>query len=202
MRESIKALSALTLLAGAFLHSGAEAAFFSYPRPLGGQVQQLKLDGPALAPMAHARFCLRYPEDCQVRRMAFRPKKVTLTPKLWAELTKINTEINRSIIPEHQYENVAAEKWLISPARGDCNDYAVTKRHELLARGWPSRTLLLAEVVVASGEHHLVLVVRTSEAVVPGTLSMGQDAIATQPAVLGDAGQGHGLTVTRAGSSG
>jgi len=51
--------------------------------------------------------------------------------------------------------------WLINPARGDCNDYAVTKRHELLSRGWPSRVLLLSEVVTSWGKHHLVLVVRT-----------------------------------------
>ncbi|WWE91844.1 transglutaminase-like cysteine peptidase [Bradyrhizobium symbiodeficiens] len=44
---------------------------------------------------------------------------------------------------------------------GDCNDYAVTKRHALLERGWPARALLLAEVVTGSGEHHLILVVRT-----------------------------------------
>jgi predicted transglutaminase-like cysteine proteinase len=41
---------------------------------------------------------------------------------------------------------------------GNCNDYAVSKRHELLRLGWPSWALLLAEVVVATGEHHLVLV--------------------------------------------
>jgi len=56
-----------------------------------------------------------------------------------------------------------AEEWLVSPRAGDCNDYAVTKRHKLLACGWPSRSLLLAEVVVPSGEHHLVLVVRSRE---------------------------------------
>ena len=55
------------------------------------------------------------------------------------------------------------EVWLVAPHQGDCTDYAVTKRHELLARGWSSHSLLLTEVVVASGEHHLVLVVRTSE---------------------------------------
>ena len=55
------------------------------------------------------------------------------------------------------------EEWLVAPREGDCNDYAVTKRHELLARGWPSSSLLLAEVIVPSGEHHLVLVVRTRE---------------------------------------
>jgi predicted transglutaminase-like cysteine proteinase len=55
------------------------------------------------------------------------------------------------------------EEWLVSPRAGDCNDYAVTKRHKLLALGWPVRSLLLAEVAISSGEHHLVLVVRTME---------------------------------------
>ena len=40
----------------------------------------------------------------------------------------------------------------------------MTKRHELMARGWPARSLLLAEVVTNWGEHHLVLVVRTRTA--------------------------------------
>jgi predicted transglutaminase-like cysteine proteinase len=33
----------------------------------------------------------------------------------------------------------------------------------LLTHGWPTHSLLLAEVVISSGEHHLVLVVRTCE---------------------------------------
>ena len=68
-----------------------------------------------------------------------------------------------SVKPERNLAGVVGEEWLISPKAGDCNDYAVTKRHELLARGWPSRALLLAEVIVPSGEHHLVVVVRTNE---------------------------------------
>ncbi|MDH2357445.1 transglutaminase-like cysteine peptidase [Bradyrhizobium sp. SSUT112] len=48
-----------------------------------------------------------------------------------------------------------------NPDRGDCNDYAVTKRHELLHRGLPSSALLLSEVVTRWGKHHLILVVRT-----------------------------------------
>jgi predicted transglutaminase-like cysteine proteinase len=58
---------------------------------------------------------------------------------------------------------VTQEEWLLSPRAGDCNDYAVSKRHRLIARGWPSRSLLLTEVVLSSGKHHLVLVVRTRE---------------------------------------
>jgi predicted transglutaminase-like cysteine proteinase len=47
-----------------------------------------------------------------------------------------------------------------SPIR--CNDYAVSKRFELLKRGWPARALLLSEVATDWGEHHLIFVVRTS----------------------------------------
>src|SRR5262249_17944244 len=56
------------------------------------------------------------------------------------------------------------EEWVISPPIGDCKDYAITKQHQLLARGWPSRALLLSEVVIPSGEHHLLLVVRVKNA--------------------------------------
>ena len=95
--------------------------------------------------------------------MAFRPAPVTLTKARKAELAKVNREVNRAIRPQENPNGVTAEEWLVAPRDGDCNDFAVTKRHELLARGWPSRSLLLAEAVVASGEHHLVLVVRTRE---------------------------------------
>src|SRR5205814_7262803 len=86
-----------------------------------------------------------------------------LTPQRRRDLVEVNAKVNRSIKPEANLLGLAGEKWIVSPKSGDCNDYAVTKQHELLARGWPSRTLLLAEVVTNWGEHHLVLVVRTAE---------------------------------------
>jgi hypothetical protein len=46
-------------------------------------------------------------------------------------------------------DNVSNEKRLIAPKAGDCNDYAVTKRHQFLTRGWTARALLLAEVLVS-----------------------------------------------------
>jgi predicted transglutaminase-like cysteine proteinase len=95
--------------------------------------------------------------------MAFRGGKLVLTEKRRAELTAVNAQVNRSIRPERNFLGVAGEEWLIAPKTGDCNDYAVTKRHELLSRGWPSRALLLAEVIVPWGKHHLVVVVRVEE---------------------------------------
>ena len=96
-------------------------------------------------------------------RIAFRSQKFELAPKRWSDLLEVNAKVNRNIRPERNVLGLVGEKWLLAPKSGDCNDYAVTKRHELLARGWPSRTLLVAEVVTHWGEHHLVLVVRTAE---------------------------------------
>lgn len=124
---------------------------------------RIELDAPTLAPLAHTRFCLKYPADCRVQKIVFRGGSIDLTAERRAELVRVNAEVNRAIRPMNMHEGVAGEKWLISPRFGDCNDYAVTKRHKLLARGWPARNLLLAEVVTTWGEHHLVLVVRTRE---------------------------------------
>ena len=126
-------------------------------------VDRVAFKAPVLAPAAFLRFCARYPEDCKVRPMEFDHTAVPLTKARMTELAKINRDVNHLIKPQENLRGVSAEEWLVAPRHGDCNDYAVTKRHELLAHGWPSHSLLLAEVVVAWGEHHLVLIVRTRE---------------------------------------
>jgi predicted transglutaminase-like cysteine proteinase len=126
-------------------------------------VTRIQFSTPVLAPMAHTFFCLKYPTECQVHEVVFRGGAVTLTAKRWDELERVNAAVNRAIIPHPNRAGLAAEKWLIAPKAGECHDYAVTKRHDLIALGWPERDLLLSEVVTSWGEHHLVLVVRTSD---------------------------------------
>ena len=113
--------------------------------------------------MAFVRFCMRTPQDCNVHGKRLQPELFLLTKKRREELEKVNRDVNRAIRPRANHNGVVAEEWLVAPREGDCNDYAVTKRHNLLSLGWPSRSLLLAEVVIPSGEHHLVLVVRTHQ---------------------------------------
>ena len=133
-------------------------------RQLLSPIVRIQFNTSVLAPMAHTFFCLKYRNDCKVHKfIVFRGGATTLTASRWAELVRVNAVVNRAITPQPNTEGVAAEKWLISPKSGDCNDYAVTKRHKLLALGWPARNLLLSEVVTTWGEHHLVLVVRTSD---------------------------------------
>jgi predicted transglutaminase-like cysteine proteinase len=125
-------------------------------------VERISFDTPTLAPMAFSQFCLRYPDECRTRKL-FRGGPVRLSAAKRSELARVNDTVNAGIVPEANLQGLAGEVWLIGPDRGDCNDYAVTKRHQLMQRGWPARALLLSEVVTTSGEHHLVLVVRSSE---------------------------------------
>jgi predicted transglutaminase-like cysteine proteinase len=139
-----------------------EEAFHSSPYQT-ESVERIAFNRPTLAPVAFVRFCMRYPDECKNSATDLARAPVQLTKHKWAELVKVNSDINHAIRPEENIGGVAAEEWLVAPRRGDCNDYAVTKRHELLARGWPSHSLLLTEVVIGSGEHHLVVIVRTTE---------------------------------------
>lgn len=121
--------------------------------------------GPiTLSPLAHTFFCLRYPVECMLAQPA-RDQVIALVPETRRQLETVNRDVNFAIAPVAETLRGPVEAWLLYPEFGDCNDYAVTKRHELFARGWPAKALLLAEVRIrATGEHHLVLVVRTHEA--------------------------------------
>jgi predicted transglutaminase-like cysteine proteinase len=163
MRQIIKGLvlvATATLMTAAFWASVSEAAFSRLHVPPGFGPEQIRLDVPMMPPVGHTLFCLRNPADCEVHGIDFRRRNIALTEERWNELNVVNRAVNRDIVPQL---SGAIEEWRIAPEVGNCKDYAVTKRHELLARGWPSRALLLAEVVVPSGEHHLVVVVRTKD---------------------------------------
>lgn len=118
-------------------------------------------EGPlVLAPLSFVRFCMRRPAECAQTEKAAAP--VSATPPL-VELGKVNRAVNRAIRPRRKGLVNGLGDWAIAPAAGDCNDFAVTKRHELLKRGWAMSSLLLSAVETAWGEAHLVLVVRTEE---------------------------------------
>ncbi|MGY2047792.1 transglutaminase-like cysteine peptidase [Methylobacterium sp. JK268] len=113
-------------------------------------------DGPAaLAPFAYLRFCQRSPGDCAASQPAAR---VELTPERMRELAAVNRAVNGRIAPRAQLSD--AEAWSLTGRRGNCNTFALQKRHELRERGWPLGALSLAVVSTQAGVGHLVLVVR------------------------------------------
>jgi predicted transglutaminase-like cysteine proteinase len=118
-------------------------------------------DSNALPPFGHTFFCLRYPRDC-ARTDSTGALPVSQGAR-WRKMNLVNTSVNTSIAPREDPDPVGSH-WLIAPLAGDCNDFAVTKRHELLKAGWPSSSLLLAEVtLISTGEHHLILIVKSAD---------------------------------------
>jgi predicted transglutaminase-like cysteine proteinase len=110
-----------------------------------------------IAPFAHVRFCIASPGECSD---GSGPSIVELTPAKRNMLRSVNSRVNSAIEP---YMPDGPETWVIGPDRGNCHDYAVTKRHELIRMGWPAASLRLAVAYTRSGIGHLVVVVRTSE---------------------------------------
>jgi predicted transglutaminase-like cysteine proteinase len=108
--------------------------------------------GPRVrTPPAYPEFCAEYAE-CDAVAGTHRPSSAM------NDITAVNAVVNRGIRPQPNLGGSAAEWWGVWPEAGDCNDYAVTKRHELLARGWGSGELLLAVAFTPAGEGHLVLI--------------------------------------------
>jgi predicted transglutaminase-like cysteine proteinase len=115
-----------------------------------------------LAPFQHVRFCLRYPADCQPS--SAQNARIDLNPQTIELIRRVNNNVNQAIAPrDKNYERNLKDGWTIAPSAGDCNDYAVTKRHMLLKNGLPSSALLLSVIKTPSGVGHLVLIVTTTK---------------------------------------
>ena len=118
-------------------------------------LSELYLGENVLAPIAHTIFCMNYPRECSKSEAA--QSFFTVDPDvLYSTLDSVNREVNAAIQPAPADDKL--REWRLFPSTGYCNDYVVSKRHELLQRGWPSSALQLAEIILPTGEHHLVLV--------------------------------------------
>jgi predicted transglutaminase-like cysteine proteinase len=148
------------IFAGAL--SGGDAAARSRPAQDSNLLTPIMDASPTLAPFQHVRFCLRYPADCKSNPAE--NDHIDLDAETSELLKRVNHSVNVSIIPTvKDYGTNLGDGWTIAPDMGDCNDYAVTKRHELLESGLPSKALRLSVVKTASGIGHLVLVVVTAK---------------------------------------
>ncbi|WEX76235.1 transglutaminase-like cysteine peptidase [Sinorhizobium numidicum] len=120
----------------------------------------MKTAGKAFAPPAFASFCVREPTLCSTgggkKTVALRPEKIS-------ELKQVNSTVNARIKERSDLVTVGRDDdWRVPTAYGDCEDFAILKKRELLKRGWPASALLLT-VARYRGEGHTVLTVRTSE---------------------------------------
>lgn len=74
-----------------------------------------------------------------------------------AEVKRINLTVNKDILP--QPEPPGVDIWLVGPKAGDCDDYVMTKRHDLIAAGLGSSRARVAVGVARNGQLHAVLIV-------------------------------------------
>jgi predicted transglutaminase-like cysteine proteinase len=103
---------------------------------------------------------MHYPDECRSNAGSDR---IDLTSASLELLERVNLRVNSSIVSKTKsYGSNLEDRWTIAPRQGDCNDYAVTKRHELLKSGLPSNALRLSVTKTAAGVGHLVLVVATT----------------------------------------
>jgi predicted transglutaminase-like cysteine proteinase len=118
--------------------------------------------GPAaIIPAGYIDFCSRYASDCQLH--PDQADHIVLDTANWTLLQTVNTQVNAAIWPEDDAKHYGrAEYWTIpTDGYGDCEDYALTKQRDLVAKGLPEPSLRLAILVTPRMERHTVLTVAT-----------------------------------------
>ncbi|ODT78756.1 MAG: transglutaminase [Pelagibacterium sp. SCN 64-44] len=116
--------------------------------------------GTTSIPVGHAEFCRTHANEC--RAHANPVAAVTLTGALWQQLQAVNSHYNQAIVPVTDHDLYQVEEfWTYPNGYGDCEDYVLAKRRELINAGWPASALLITVVRQANGEGHAVLLVRT-----------------------------------------
>lgn len=127
--------------------------FFS--RANGFSSFQVASEGKASAPLGFQILCLQNPSAC-VNSTA---SQIEYSPRTMQIISTTNRAVNGTIVAKN---DVGIDQWAINPSQGDCEDYALTKRAELVAAGMPISALRIATALTSSGEGHAVLVVRTN----------------------------------------
>lgn len=118
-------------------------------------IRFLEAKRPTMAPFAHMRFCAKNPGDCEA---GSGPDVIGLGDSQRKQLDNVNLSVNRSIKP---INDGGPDEWQIDVTAGDCEDFALTKRHRLIALGWSPKALRMAVARTRDGEGHAVLVVKT-----------------------------------------
>lgn len=114
-------------------------------------------------PPGWVEFCVRQPRECAVTTTA--PQNLTLSPRAWRGLVRVNTWVNQTIKPLTDLNHWGVlERWSYpDDGYGDCEDYALLKRRILIQSGWPRGALLLTVVRGREDEEHTVLTVTTDK---------------------------------------
>ena len=140
------AVAALTLGGAAMaMDAGSQAAF-------------IPVSGAASAPAGAAAICKTYDWACAGQTSA-----APVGADVLRLATVVNKAANNRIRPVSDMEQYStAERWSLPTKRGgDCEDYALFKKMELVKAGVSADRLLIAAVLDKKNNVHAVLVLRT-----------------------------------------
>lgn len=144
---TLKTILTVAAVMTAFTISVAEAA-------------SMRIAGSTAPPIGHVQFCGDHPDECG--RYDRANQVVKLTSSSWTRLQTVNSGVNAAVLPATDMQIYGVvERWDYPRLAGDCEDYALEKRRELIAEGWPASSLLMTVVKDEVGDGHAVLTVRT-----------------------------------------
>jgi predicted transglutaminase-like cysteine proteinase len=144
------------------LYAPATPQVVALPREQDRSSPYMRVFGVAQPPYGYLEFCKRMPEECAVDPRE--EHRFSATPERLTELDALNRAVNHEIAPATDMEIYGVDEyWTIPTTRGDTEDYALLKRKRLMARGWPTSSLLITVVRDEVGEGHAVLTVHTMQ---------------------------------------
>lgn len=143
------------LLLATTIQAGAVSAAMATPAVM-------QTNGRTTQPVGHYELCKRSPIECNEKTASSKP--VELTRSLWKAMIAINDKVNTDVAPRTDMEMWGQEEVWSYPdnGAGDCEDYVLEKRRNLMELGVPAGNLLITVVRQPNGDGHAVLTVRTS----------------------------------------
>lgn len=170
-RIMLALLTGAVTVAGAGHHAGAldsETIIRKTALGAGEGRATIPVHGLTSAPPGYVALCRRDPSACAPQSSATSAarssERIVLTAERWIMLMAVNGYINDKVAPRTDRDLYGVEEhWTLPGEAGDCEDYVLLKRRELIARGWPESALLITVVLDEAGEGHAVLTVRTAQ---------------------------------------
>jgi predicted transglutaminase-like cysteine proteinase len=124
--------------------------------------QPMATGGPASQPIGHYKFCKANPAECTIPTRDLGPQQIN--GLVWRNIVTVNTLVNGSVRPMNDIDIYGKDEvWAFPNGVGDCEDYVLEKRRELMRKGVPLSDLLITIVRRRNGAGHAVLTVRTDK---------------------------------------
>jgi len=115
----------------------------------------------AKAPAGFLVFCENFIEECAPDPGG--ANIIRLDDRTFALLKQINSTVNHTITEVTDAEHFGTPDFWTLPVdgKGDCEDFQLLKRRDLITAGFPAQALMMTVVRDENGEGHAVLIVRT-----------------------------------------